>query len=215
MSASVVRLQQPEARQAPDRGGRRSGASRRRSTAQWVVLPCVASALALALTSTAAAAAVEVYKQSFREQTVSAYASTQDGCTSTSTTVDAGATRVVYTHFTYDACTGEATALLGSAPPTTFDVRGNLSTAHLVATVPLTNLGTGEPAGQVVIDDTWTATQQATKGKYSYSTNTPGEYRYSSRSAANQAPATVTGTVAFDYGYIWKVTMMEISVTHV
>ena len=176
-----------------------------------VLVPTVA--LALALVPTTAQAATSVFQQSFRGPGVSGYASTQEGCIRTSTTVDADATRVFYSFTVSDDCAGVATVVFGSAPPTTFSVRGNLATGHVVATIPLRGAD-GLPAGEVLVDDTWTATEPATKGTYVYTENLPGEYRYSSRASGSRAAATVVGTVPLDEGYVWKTNQREISVTH-
>jgi hypothetical protein len=210
MSDSALEPQQRTVRRAVPRTARRRSRSRRPFLAALGVLTLV-----LAAVPATAQAATQVFKQTFREYTVDGYGSTNDGCTASATTLNAGDTTVLYSSWSVNSCTGEALYLYGRAAPTTFDVRGNLATAHVVATIPLTNVDTGEPAGQIVVDETWTATQQATKGTYSYTTNLPGEYRYSSRSKGNVAPATVTGTLALDDGNIWKITMMEVSVTHV
>jgi len=193
--------------------------SRRRSSARRGIVAALATVLLVpvmvALGPATAHAAIWVWSQHARDLTVSAYGSTDDGCTTTSTTLDASATRVLYSAWSYNACTGEESGVYGWTAPTSFSVRGNLATAHVVATIPLTNAYTGEPAGQILVDDTWTATERATTSTYSYTANVPGEYRYISRSSGSVSPAVVTGTVPLDEGYVWKIRSMEISVTHV
>lgn len=191
---------------------RRRAPFRHRLTA--AVATCALTALALVLAPATAGAATDVYKERFRGVVLDGSTSVDDSCTSTSTRVVADATRVLYVRVIRDGCTGEISGVFGEAPPTVFDARGNLATARVVATIPLVDLLTGSPAGEIVVDDTWTATGRAAKSKSTFRTNLPGELLYSQSSIGSTAPATVTGTVPLESGSLWEYNTMVITITH-
>jgi hypothetical protein len=95
----------------------------------------------------------------------------------------------------------------GTSPPST--------AAHVVATIPLIDAFTNEPAGQIVVDNTWTATQKPTKSKNSSSENLPGEFHLTTRFSGTAAPATVTGTVPLESGQLARWASWYVSVTRV
>ena len=213
MSERVVVRQQSEAA-----GSCVGVAVRRRAPFRYrfaaAVATCALTALALVLAPATADAATDVYKERFRGVVLEGTTSVDDSCTSTSTRVVADATRVLYVRVIRDGCTGEFSGVFGEAPPTVFDARGNLATAHVVATIPLVDVLTGSPAGEIVVDDTWTATDRAAKSKSTFRTNLPGQLLYSQSSIGSTAPASVTGTVPLESGSLWEFNTMTITISH-
>ncbi|KGM01122.1 hypothetical protein Q760_03695 [Cellulomonas cellasea DSM 20118] len=172
-------------------------------------------AVSLVLAPSGAQAATDVYHQSFRGLFLDGWTSTDDGCTTTFVGAASDETTTWYANESYNRCTGEGSGVLGSATPTTFTLRGNLSSGHVVATIPLTDLYTGEPAGEILVDNTWTATAKPTKSTWVTSVNLPGSFRYTNRLTALSAPATATGTVPMeDSGTVGRSSWMYIQVSH-
>lgn len=178
----------------------------RRLLALLLVVPL--ALIAVAVFPTSADADIQKYRFQSRGTVVQANDETFDGCVYEYTAVFASESWVDYFSYTYNECTGEESYVTGSAVPSVFQVTKNLSSAHVVATIPLYN-DMGEYLGDVLLDNTWTATGSAVRERSSYTTQLPGSFRYTYRSNGTSAPATVTGTIPFSYGSIGKYASLE------
>lgn len=184
----------------------------RRMIAFAMIVPMAVVALLLAPTS---ATAAEVVKYRLKGTVVSGYSETWDECAVTGTYVTASKDSVYYSVSTYDWCTDQGSYVQGTAEPTIFKATEGASSVHVVATIALSDWETGASEGEVYLDNTWTATTDMIRSKYSYSTTLPGEYRYSTRFNGAFAEATVTGTVPLDsYASVGRYQSLDITVTH-
>lgn len=170
--------------------------SRQRATSVAAVLPV--AALAVLAPMAPAQAATEVYRSTFSGQSVSGSATRTSECTEVSTGVDAHADLVEYFAFTTNTCTGGTVFTVGKAAPERFEMTKDA--AHVVATVEMRDVSTGEATGQVVrIDNTWTATSKEPRTHSEpVVLQFPGLYRLSERGWTRSLTASVTGTVPLD-----------------
>jgi hypothetical protein len=156
----------------------------------------VAGLVAMAPTAFAAS----VYRADYKAQFAGAYTPQYTGCILTYTDVQAGrasdgATYMSYTTASQDLCSGEwFYYLYGTAPTTAFTF--SASSVHAVATVPLNDLSA------ISLDLTWRATGPAYKWTSSFRQSLPGDYLYKSSGRGQSRPATMTGTLSSDNGYI-------------
>lgn len=94
-------------------------------------------------------------------------------------------------------CTSQRRWIFGTAPTTTYRVAPSLSSAHVVATIPMTDVDTGAVAGTVYVDDVWTATDRAIRTHGSNTIKVPGVYIQHSVFHGIFRPAEVSGTQPF------------------
>jgi hypothetical protein len=125
-----------------------------------------------------------------------------------------GVITVYYAAFSTDDCTGEQGYVFGTAAADQFTLTGNLHSAHLVATIPLTDGYTGEPAGEITIDDTWTAFGPVSVTTVVERDHVPGDYLVLRRTTGTVRTAEVTGNLPLDLGYLGWGTRSELTVTH-
>ena len=119
-----------------------------------------------------------------------------------------------YGEFSYNECTQKGTWVSGSAVPTTLRFWGNLSSAHLVAHIALTDEATGSSAGSVAVDETWTATGPAVHEKEVDSYNEPGNYLFRWTFKGTSREAVTTGTMTLDTAHIRRSSYWTMQVTH-
>ena len=186
--------------------------SRRRATAAAAVLPVAAAVVLAPLTP--AHAATEVFSSTFRGEFVDGSATRTSECTEVSTGVSARASRVEYFAFTTDTCAGGTVFTVGTAAPDVFEMTKD--TAHVVATVAMRNISTGELTGEVVhIDNTWTATSKEPRTHSEpVVINFPGQYRLSERGWTRTVTASTSGTVPLDEASMSTGGFKTIAVVH-
>jgi hypothetical protein len=189
----------------------------RRITAFLVAIPM---ALVAVLLAPASAKAAEVERYRFNGVVVTGYdlsVDEVDECVVTVHSVTASKELVTFYSQIFNQCAGgsggeEQFIATGSAAPTYFATRGTRA-AHVIATVPLYDISTGDFVGDVELDNIWTAAGPAVRDRSSYSTSLPGSYRLSYRTSGTVAPATVTGTVPFEtHATIGRYTEMQLSI---
>ena len=175
-----------------------------------------ASAL-LAASALPAHAATEVFRDKMTGFVAEASTFSEDGCIVSGTDVQASRTLVRYSTFSFNTCTGEEGAFaFGSGAPTVFEVDKKLSSAHLVAQVPLSDPLTGAPTDDVVdLDVTWTAVGPATKLRESFSQSRPGDFTFTFRTVGTFVDATAEGLGSEPvFARIGKASTMSRSLVH-
>jgi hypothetical protein len=170
--------------------------------------------IGLLAASGSAQAATEMFKHRFRGYVVQGFSESFDGCVSEFTSVSADERQVFYFAVTFNMCTEEESFVFGSAAPEVFDVSRRLSSAHVVATIPIFDELTGELVDEIELDNVWTATDRPVKVRSTFSEQLPGAFRFSTSFNGMFAPATVSGTVDLDEGSIGKFSTMEMFISH-
>jgi hypothetical protein len=199
---------------------RLSPASRPTSRRLAAVLPLLLAVLPLLLGPVAPAGAATVVQHStFRAISLDGDYGVFTECTATEYFVHVGensdgVVTVYYASFTTDDCTGEQGYVYGSAPADQFQLTGNLHSARLVATIPLTDGETGEPAGQISVDDTWTAFGPVSMTTVVDRDVVPGDHVVVRRTTGTVRTAKVTGNLPLDLGYLGWQTRSEVTITH-
>ena len=184
------------------------------------VLVAIPIALVVVLLAPASAEAAEVERYRFNGVVVTGYNYSvyeADECVVTIHSVTASKELVTFFSQTFNQCAGgrageEQIIATGSSAPTYFAARGTRA-AHVIATVPLYDVNTGDFFGEVELDNIWTSAGPAVRDRSSHSTSVPGSYRLSYRTSGTVAQATVTGTVPFEtHATIGKYTVMQLSI---
>lgn len=160
-------------------------------------------------------APTEIFTRHVQGLTLSARNYTQDGCINSSEFLLADRTEVIYVSSSVNTCTGERTEITGSAVPTVFKVTSRLGSAHIVATIPLSDASTGASAGELTIDETFTATRPADRVYNGHSHFLlPGIAVVVDNFSGTTRQGVVTGTIDFDFAVLANVTDMSVSVFH-
>ena len=163
------------------------------------------------------ASASETAWTHFRHHTLSATTETVTECTVTHTWVHAGTSSqgplVHYAQVRVDHCTGEETAVSGTATPTRLRFPGAATSARLIGIVPLTDVRTGDRAGTVALDYRWMATSPRPWRTHRVTVRTPAGYRLALRGAGRMAEAEVTGTPQIVQGYIGDSSALRVLVS--
>jgi hypothetical protein len=191
-----------------------------RRLASVLATPSLVLAVVSATPAAAGAADTQVTKFKLRGLTVTASGQipSSDPCLQDTLvdlwagTADAGL-RVYISQWSYNRCTQVGAFQYGSAAPTTYKVLGSLASAHIVATVPL-QTDSGDPAGTVHVDNTWTATAPAVRETETETESYPGGYmhRYSFKGTFRLAE--VTGSAPLTEGRILRANVLSITVWH-
>lgn len=187
-----------------------------RSHKPWLVMLIVAVTACFIGPIQAAQAATDVYHEHIRGLAVLGTSSSgsADGCLETGAYLFSDKTTTSYQSYSYNYCTEVYEFVYGTAAPTTFKVTGNLASAHVVATIALVDLYTGQSAGQITVDETFTANAAAETSTYAESDHVPGEYLLRYRVSMTSRSADATGTLTFnDYAAIGKGTSATVRIT--
>ncbi|MBX9245615.1 hypothetical protein ICW40_12465 [Actinotalea ferrariae] len=174
-------------------------------------LRALAAAGALALVALTglvgpAGAATETTRTRIRGPLIQAQADVLDGCIERHVFVQAmadttGEPIVLVLDSRVDVCGGDTGSFgEGQATPDLLDVRPNLSSGRLVATVPITTFD-GEPAGTIELDLTFTGTGPITATRFRQKVTDPGGTTITTTIRDSSRAAVVTGEPAIDFQF--------------
>ncbi len=168
-----------------------------------------------------AGAATEVIRTDIRGPLIQAQADVVDGCIEQHLFVqafvdDQGRPFVVVLDSRVDICGGDSGSFAeGTATPEVLDVRPNLSTGRLVASVPMV-FSDGTSAGTVALDLTFTGTGPISRQHIRQTVRDPGGTSSTSTDHSTSRAATVAGTpdLVFEFAAVAIVRQGEFVRTH-
>ncbi len=174
--------------------------SRIRRVAAGVI---VAASMTVVTAGPSAAAPTTVSKDVTKTVAVYGQTTSSDGCVTEDTVVFATQDNVQYQHATFDCRTGVTTGVVGEAAPERLNVRGDLSTARVVADIPLLDYNTLEPTGEMLsLDERFTAVGKAVTNRSVDTFHSPGVTLQKVTLTQKSVEAVGQGTVSLETGFM-------------
>ena len=129
---------------------------------------------------------------------------------------------VTYDAAYYNSATERYWSIRGQAPASFFNLKADLSTGRVVATVPVTRTdydtdGDGSvttPAGSIYFDEVFTGTAPLSRGVSALKLNVPGLELAFQFQGGGTRQGTMSGTVPFDYGVATRAREHSIHIVH-
>ena len=139
----------------------------------------------------------------------------EDGCVETFTYVEADKSLVYYAHGVYDYCQDIVyESADGTATPDDLTVKGDLSTARLVASIPLYSYVAEAPGEVIDLDLAFTATGPRQREKQSFHRGIPGVMQFVFNGHTTRRSATTTGSLETDDAQISRRGYVTVQVDH-